>query len=403
MKILIIGGTGNISTAITRILVARGDDVTLYNRGQTQVDIPGDYKTVVGDRYAHAAFEAQMAEAGSFDCVIDMIGYAPQDVASAVRAFGGRVGQYIFCSTVDVFTKPARRYPVIEGDECQPSPTFPYAYNKALCENILWDAHQRGDLALTIIRPAQTYNDGHCPIALIGPGPHFLSRVRQGKPILILGDGTSFWVAAHRDDVGPAFVNAIDNPKALGKAYNVTGDEWMTWEQYYRTVAKVMDAPPLNLVQNASFEDYNPNTRRNMSRWDWWGGWAWPTTAEYENYWEDRPEYVKAGKYSARFKCTGKPARTGINQGVPTIEGATGYELTIWAKGEGNNMLHVAFESGARGSFMEKIGPEWRKITVTGKPDAGAKKFNLYIYARGGGTLWIDDARLLPLGVKIED
>jgi len=156
-------------------------------------------------------------------------------------------------------------------------------------------------------------------------------------------------------------------------------------------------------VQNASFEDYNPNTRRNMSRWDWWGGWAWPTTAEYENYWEDRPEYVKAGKYSARFKCTGKPARTGINQGVPTIEGATGYELTIWAKGEGNNMLHVAFESGARGSFMEKIGPEWRKITVTGKPDAGAKKFNLYIYARGGGTLWIDDARLLPLGVKIED
>jgi nucleoside-diphosphate-sugar epimerase len=248
MKILIIGGTGNISTAITRILVARGDDVTLYNRGQTHVDIPGDYKAIVGDRYAHAAFEAQMAEAGPFDCAIDMIGYAPQDVASAVRAFGGRVGQYIFCSTVDVFTKPARRYPVTEGGECQPSPTFPYAYNKALCENILWDAHQRGDLALTIIRPAQTYNDSHCPIALIGPGPHFLSRVHQGKPILILGDGTSFWVAAHRDDVGPAFVNAIDNPKALGKAYNVTGDEWMTWEQYYRTVAKVMSAPPLNLV-----------------------------------------------------------------------------------------------------------------------------------------------------------
>ncbi|HUW57741.1 MAG TPA: hypothetical protein VMZ92_13965 [Planctomycetota bacterium] len=161
--------------------------------------------------------------------------------------------------------------------------------------------------------------------------------------------------------------------------------------------------PPLNLVQNASFEDYNPNTRRNMSRWDWWGGWAWPENAQYENTWEDRAEYVKAGKYSARFKCTGAPARTGINQGIPTIEGATGYELTIWARGEGENMLHIAFESGARGQFMEKIGPEWRQITVTGNPDAGAKKFTLYIYARGGGTIWVDDARLLPLGVQIED
>jgi hypothetical protein len=161
--------------------------------------------------------------------------------------------------------------------------------------------------------------------------------------------------------------------------------------------------PPLNLLQNASFEDYNPNTRRNMSRWDWWGGWAWPENAEYENYWEDRPEHVKSGKYSARFKCTGAPARTGINQNIPTIEGATGYDLTIWAKGEGENMLQIAFESGARGTFTQKIGPEWQQITVTGKPDPGAKKFSLYIYARGGGTIWVDDAKLLPVGVKLED
>ena len=93
MKVLIIGGTGNISTATARTLVARGDEVTLYNRGQRQVDIPGAYKTIIGDRYDHAAFEAQMAQAGTFDCVIDMIGYAPEDVESAVRAFAGRVEQ----------------------------------------------------------------------------------------------------------------------------------------------------------------------------------------------------------------------------------------------------------------------------------------------------------------------
>ena len=171
----------------------------------------------------------------------------------------------------------------------------------------------------------------------------------------------------------------------------------------YRSEALSDTNPPLNLLRNASFEDFNRNTRRNMSRWNWWGGWAWPQTAAYANDKEDRPAYVKAGKLSARFKCTGKPARTGINQGIPTIEGATGYELTLWAKGEGNNRLQISFEAGARGTFTGTIGPEWQKITVTGKPRAGAKKFTVYIYSRGGGTIWIDAARLLPLGVELED
>lgn len=248
MKVLIIGGTGNISTAITRILVERGDEVTLYNRGKTQARIPGDCKSIVGDRYDYAAFEAQMIEADTFDCVIDMIGLKPQDVESTIRSFAGRIGQYVFCSTVDVYTRPAERYPITEDAERRPSPDFPYALNKAVCENILLEAYERGDFVLTIIRPAKTYNDSQCPIALIGTGTHFLRRVRQGKPIIILGDGTSFYVAAHRDDVGPAFVGAVGNPNAFGKAYHVTGEERITWEQMYGTVAEVMDAPPLDLV-----------------------------------------------------------------------------------------------------------------------------------------------------------
>jgi nucleoside-diphosphate-sugar epimerase len=248
MNILIIGGTGNISTAITRILVERGDQVTLYNRGKTQARIPRAYRRIVGDRYDYPAFEAQMAEAGTFDCVIDMIAFQQADVESTIRSFAGRIGQYIFCSTVDVYTKPAGRYPITEDAERRPSPDFPYALNKAICENVLLEAHERGDFAVTIVRPAKTYSDSRCPIALIGPGTHFLRRVRQGKPILILGDGTSFYVAAHRDDVGPAFVGAVGNPRAYGKAYHVAGEEWLTWEQRYGTVAEVMDAPPLDLV-----------------------------------------------------------------------------------------------------------------------------------------------------------
>ena len=249
MRVLIIGGTGNISTATARVLVARGDDVTLYNRGQREADIPGPYTVIMGDRYDHAAFEAQMAEAGTFDVVIDMIGYAPEDVHSLIRAFAGRTEHLIFCSTVDVYTKPAATYPIVEDAERKPSSAFRYAYNKAICERALEAAHDRGDFALTIIRPAQTYEDASTPLPLIGPGVHFLKRVRQGKPVIVLGDGTSFWGAAHRDDVGPTFAVAAGNPVAYGKAYTVSAEEVFTWEQLYGVIADVVGAPPLNLVR----------------------------------------------------------------------------------------------------------------------------------------------------------
>lgn len=97
MKVLIIGGTSNISAAITRQLIQSGADVTLYNRGKTKVAFPCTVTTIVGNRYDHQAFEKQMADAGMFDCVIDMIGYDPEDVNSLNRAFKGRTPHH-FCA-----------------------------------------------------------------------------------------------------------------------------------------------------------------------------------------------------------------------------------------------------------------------------------------------------------------
>lgn len=86
MKVLIIGGTGLISTAITRFLVERGDEVTHYNRGKLDLyPTPAGVRTIQGDRTDYPRFEQQMAEAGHFDCVMDMVGYAPEDAASAAR------------------------------------------------------------------------------------------------------------------------------------------------------------------------------------------------------------------------------------------------------------------------------------------------------------------------------
>jgi nucleoside-diphosphate-sugar epimerase len=247
MKILIIGGTGLISTSITRQLLERGqDEVTLFNRGTTEARIPAGCKVIHGDRKDYSRFEQQMQDAGTFDCVMDMIGFLPDEVASAVRAFQGRVGQYIFCSTVDVYTKPATRYPYREDEPL--SGLGDYATNKVKCEQLLVQAKQDKQLPVTIIRPAYTYGEGGVIIHSLGWSTSYIDRIRNGKPIVVHGDGSSLWVACHIDDVAHAFVHAAGKSITLGKAYHTTGDEWMTWNQYHQGVAQALGAPEPTMV-----------------------------------------------------------------------------------------------------------------------------------------------------------
>ncbi len=246
MKILIIGGTGLISTPLTHFLLERGDEVTLYNRGATPSRVPAGTQMLHGDRQQYTAFESQMQAAGSFDCVIDMVGYAPEDAASIVRAFKGRIGQFIFCSTVDVYRKPATRYPYTEAEAYGGLNT--YGRNKVICEQTLLAAHTRHDFPVTIIRPAYTYGESRGVLYPVGSGGGYLDRIRAGKPIIVHGDGSSLWVACHIDDVARAFVGAIGNSRAFGKSYHTAGEEWMTWDAYHQSVAEALGAPPPTFV-----------------------------------------------------------------------------------------------------------------------------------------------------------
>jgi nucleoside-diphosphate-sugar epimerase len=246
VRILIIGGTGLISTPITRFLVERGEDVTLYNRGKTPPRIPQNVARIRGDRKDYEAFEKQMQDARPFDCVIDMVCFDPPDAESVVRAFTGRTGQVIFCSTVDVYNKPADTYPVSE--EQSRGGVTAYGKNKARCEKTLLEAHERGDFNVTIIRPAYTYGEGGSIVHTFGWGTAYLDRISKGKPIVVHGDGSSMWVACHVEDVARAFVSALGNERAFGQAYHVTGEEWMTWNRYHQGVAEALGAPEPELV-----------------------------------------------------------------------------------------------------------------------------------------------------------
>ena len=246
MRILIIGGTGLISTPMTNFLLQRGDDVMLYNRSSTPARIPEGTRVVQGDRKQYAGFEQQMRELGDFDCVIDMIGFVPQEAESAVRAFKDHVGQFIFCSTVDVYQKPATIRPYTEAESY--GGLNDYSSNKVLSEQILLAAQEQGGFPLTIIRPAYTYGESRGLLYPFGTGATYFERLKAGKPLIVAGDGNSLWVCCHVDDCARAFVGAAGNPKTLGKSYHVTGEEWLTWNEYHQQAAQAIGAPEPKLV-----------------------------------------------------------------------------------------------------------------------------------------------------------
>jgi nucleoside-diphosphate-sugar epimerase len=246
MKILIIGGTGLISLAITRFLIERGDEVTLYNRGKNTLPLYPQARVILGDRTDYPAFERQIEAASKFDVVIDMVGYHPEDGESAIRAFTGRTGQFIFCSTVDVYRKPALRYPYVESEPY--GGLNDYSRHKVIIEKALLEAQGRGAFPLTIIRPAYTYGESRGPVHSLGGSTTFLDRLRKGKPVIVHGDGSSFWVACHRDDVARSFLEAAGNPRAFGRIYHVTGEEWLTWDTYVQQVVEAMDASEVQIV-----------------------------------------------------------------------------------------------------------------------------------------------------------
>jgi nucleoside-diphosphate-sugar epimerase len=248
MKVLIIGGTGLISNAITRQLLEAGHGVTHLNRGKAESLGPRP-PTIAGDRRNFADFRTKVRNAGPWDAVIDMICYAPDEAAATVETVRGHAGQLIVCSTIDVYAKPASRYPIREDEPH--APLNDYARQKSEVEQIVLGAHS-SELPVTVIRPSHTYGPGsfhrghfvHC----FGGRSTVPDRIRKGKPVIVQGDGTSFWTACHADNVARAFAGALGNRACFGNAYHATAEEWLTWNRYFELLARALGGPAPELV-----------------------------------------------------------------------------------------------------------------------------------------------------------
>ena len=237
MRVLFIGGTGNISAAASRMAISRGFDVYLLNRGSRIADMPGS-RSLVADIHRPDEVRAVLRNL-DFDAVVDWIAYTADDVERDISLFRARTKQYVFISSASVYQKPPEHHLIRESTPLH-NPFWDYARNKIACERRLMRAYQDEGFPMTIVRPSMTY-DTNLPIALGGWGTYTLGdRLTKGLPIIVHGDGSSLWVVTHADDLARGLLGLLGNERALGEAFHITSDEVLTWNQIYQGIAEAL-------------------------------------------------------------------------------------------------------------------------------------------------------------------
>ena len=242
MKVLFIGGTGNISAASTRLAAERGMELTLLRRGQRAADLPENVRTIAADVTCEPAVAAALGKQ-SFDAVVDWIAFTPADVERDIRLFRGRAGQFIFISSASAYQKPVGHYLITESTPLA-NPYWQYSRDKIACEDRLMKAYREEGFPVTIVRPSLTYGDTQIPLAVNSWEKSWtaVDRMRRGKKVIVPGDGSSLWVITHNSDFAVGLVGLLGHEQAIGHAFHITSNEVMTWDQFYRITAQAAGA-----------------------------------------------------------------------------------------------------------------------------------------------------------------
>ena len=240
-KALFIGGTGTISAAIVRRLVGElGWQVWLLNRGNRPDAVPEGAHSIVADINDETAVLNKLGDM-TFDCVCEFIGFTPDQVQRDYRLFKGRTRQYIYTSSASAYHKPAASYIITEGTTLA-NPHWEYSRNKIACEEFLMKVYREEGFPVTIVRPSHTYDERSVPLGVHGKKGSWqvIKRMLEGKPVIIQGDGTSLWTMTFNSDFAIGYTGLMGNRHAIGEAFQITGDETLTWNQIYATIADAL-------------------------------------------------------------------------------------------------------------------------------------------------------------------
>lgn len=240
MKILFIGGTGTISTAITKAVCEQGHELYLVNRGLRDKKLPEGVIQLICDVNQEEEF-AKIIAPYEFDVVADFIAFHPEQLQRDVRLFKTKTKQFIFISSASAYQKPLADYRITEGTPLS-NPYWEYSRNKIACEEYLTKEYRNNQFPITIVRPSHTYGEQSVPLGVHGNNGSWqvIKRMIAGKPVIMHGDGTSLWTMTHNSDFAKGFLGLLGNIHAIGETVQITSDETLTWNQIYESIAKAL-------------------------------------------------------------------------------------------------------------------------------------------------------------------
>jgi nucleoside-diphosphate-sugar epimerase len=238
MKVLFIGGTGNISASVSRQAIDRGIELYLLNRGKRGLTIPGT-KSIIGDINRREDIESVL-KGHTWDVVVNWIAFTEQDIERDYKLFRGRTKQYVFISSASAYQKPLT-FPFVTESTPLANPFWQYSRDKIACEMKLNTYYKQEQFPITIVRPSLTY-DTVIPVPIGGWTEYtIVDRIKKGKKIIVHGDGTSLFTITHADDFAKGFLGLLGYHQAIGESFHITSDEILTWNQIHEALAEAVE------------------------------------------------------------------------------------------------------------------------------------------------------------------
>ena len=245
MRILFIGGTGNLSSECAALLHSQGHEILVLSRGQRAV--PADYRAIRADRKDPSSV-ASALQGVKLDAALDFIAFEPSDVQMDFELLKDRVQQFVFISTTAVYRRPACFLPMTEAHP-RGNTFSEYGMKKQACEDWLRSQHERAGFPVTIVRPSHTYSPSWIPGVVSSTDYTFASRLELGKPVFVPGDGETPWTLTAASDFAVGVAGLLGNPGAIGETVQITGDEVLTWNQIYAEIAAALGVERPDIVK----------------------------------------------------------------------------------------------------------------------------------------------------------
>lgn len=242
MKVLFIGGTGNISSSCSSEALSHGIDLWHLNRGNARWRAPTGVNTLVGDIRDQKSVANAIANL-RFDVVVDWIAFTPDHVRVDLSLFRDRTDQFIFISSASVYQKPPSSYVITESTPAH-NPFWKYSQEKIACEELLRREYAESGFPVTIVRPSHTYSDGWFPSTFGSRDFTVPQRIIDGRPIVVHGDGQSLWTITHADDFAKGFAGLLGNPAVVGETFHITSDEALSWDQIHVAIGRALGETP---------------------------------------------------------------------------------------------------------------------------------------------------------------